>query len=163
TERRPRRTCAWRIEPAARTCTSKLSPTAAPASASRRTATSSRGESSRSFTISCPRRAVVRQCTLRSDSPCSYSRTLCSSKALAEPAHLVHEDDRDRQHASLGLELEVDAQVLPLELLVRARRADEAHRLLRETHGRPREEDDEEQAGRDRVQRHGAERPRGDV
>ena len=83
--------------------------------------------------------------------------------ALAEPAHLVDEDDRDRQHAPLRLELEMDAQVLALELLVRARRADEPHRLLREAHGRPCEEDDEEEAGRDRVQRDGAERPRGDV
>jgi hypothetical protein len=35
--------------------------------------------SSSSLTISSPRRAVVRQCTLRSDSPCWYSRTLCRS------------------------------------------------------------------------------------
>src|SRR5205085_12228671 len=72
--------------------------------------------------------------------------------ALAEPAHLVDEDDRDRQHAPLRLELEVDAHVLAFELLVRARRADEAHRLLRQPHGGPREEDDEEQARGDRVQ-----------
>ena len=41
--------------------------------------TSSRGESSSSFTISWPRRAVDGQCTRRSDSPCWYSRTLWSS------------------------------------------------------------------------------------
>ena len=50
------------------------------ASASRRIATSSRGSSWSSLTISCPRRAVDFQCTLRSDSPSSYSRTLCTSK-----------------------------------------------------------------------------------
>jgi hypothetical protein len=69
---------------AARTCMSKLesggSPADTPAAASRSTATSSRGSSSSSFTISRPRRAVVRQCTMRSDSPCSYSRTEWRSK-----------------------------------------------------------------------------------
>ena len=44
------------------------------------TAISSRGASSSSFTISWPRRAVVFQCTFRSDSPCSYSRTEWRSK-----------------------------------------------------------------------------------
>ena len=81
------------IEPAARTCTSKLSPTTALASASSRTAISSRGASSSSLTISCPRRAVEGQCTRRSDSPCSYSRTLCSSKPVwrrkQQPAAVV--------------------------------------------------------------------------
>ena len=43
-------------------------------------AISSRGASSSSLTISWPRRAVVAQCTLRSDSPRSYSRTECRSK-----------------------------------------------------------------------------------
>ena len=77
--RRPRRRCACRIEPAARTATSKPSPAPPRSSPSSRTATSSRGASSSSFTISRPRRAVERQCTLRSDSPSAYSRTLCSS------------------------------------------------------------------------------------
>ena len=80
TARRACDACARRIEPAARTWTSKLSSTTALASASRMTAISSRGASSSSFTISWPRRAVVFQCTFRSDSPCSYSRTEWRSK-----------------------------------------------------------------------------------
>src|SRR5213079_2154001 len=55
---------------------------AAPASASSRIAISSRGASSSSFTISSPRLAVERQCTLRRDSPRSYSRTEWRSKPL---------------------------------------------------------------------------------
>ena len=75
TARLPWDACERRIEPAALTCSSKLFPATALACASRTTAISSRGASSSSFTISWPRRAVVRQCTFRSDSPCSYSRT----------------------------------------------------------------------------------------
>ena len=56
------------------------SPTA-PAGRSRgATTTPSLALSSSSFTISCPRRALVGQCTRRSDSPCSYSRTEWKSK-----------------------------------------------------------------------------------
>ena len=73
-QRRPRRTCASRIEPATRTAASKDEsggePVTAAGSPSSSTATSSRGESSSSFTISDPRRAVDGQWTRRSDSPC---------------------------------------------------------------------------------------------
>ncbi len=84
TLRRPRRTCAWSRDPAARTAASNVesggSPTTADASPSRSTAISSRGASSSSFTIKRPRRAVDGQWTRRRDSPSSWSRTLCSSK-----------------------------------------------------------------------------------
>ena len=57
--RRPRAACALRIEPAACTWSSKVlsgaTPTIAPASPSRRTAVSSRGASSSSLTMRCPR------------------------------------------------------------------------------------------------------------
>ena len=83
---RPRLACDLRIEPAARTASSKVESGARrrrrSASASRNTAVSSRGESSSSLTISCPRLAVDGQWTRRSDSPCSYSRTLWRSKPV---------------------------------------------------------------------------------
>ena len=80
-------TCACRIDPAARSRhlerrVGRRRPTSPAASASRKTAASSRGASSSSFTISSPRRAVEGQWTRRSDSPCSCSRTLCSSKPV---------------------------------------------------------------------------------
>ncbi len=82
TQRRPRATWVRRIEPAARTAPSRLSPATPRSSASSRIAISSRGESSSSLTIRRPRRAVVGQCTFRSDSPCSYSRTEWRSKPV---------------------------------------------------------------------------------
>ena len=74
-------------DPATRTAASKLdsggSPTAYRGSQSRMTTTPSWAVSSSSFTMSCPRRALVGQCTRRSDSPCSYSRTEWKSKPAA--------------------------------------------------------------------------------
>ena len=64
-------------------------------SQSRRTTTPSCDVSSSSLTMSCPRRALVGQCTRRSDSPCSYSRTEWKSNPAARRRSSL--GDRRRQ------------------------------------------------------------------
>ena len=84
--------CAWRIDPAARTASSKVESGAAPASpaasASRKTAASSLGESSSSFTISSPRRAVEGQWM----QPQRLALLVLAHAVQLEPGRAAHEE-----------------------------------------------------------------------
>ena len=82
---------------------------------------------------------------------------------LAQPADVLDHDHRGRRHAALVLEHEVDAEIVALQVVAVAGAADEPHRLRREPHPRPREQDGEQEAGRDRVEGFRAERPGGGV
>ena len=82
---------------------------------------------------------------------------------FAEPADPLDDDDGGRRNTTLMVEVEVDAQVVAFEVILAAGEASEPHRPLHEPHPDPGEEDDEEEAGRDRVERLRAEGPRGDV
>ena len=96
--------------------------------------------SSSSFTISSPRFAVVRQCTLRSDSPCWYSRTLCRSKPAVRrsttcpPACVtpqLREDALELDEPRIDEERRLRAEVLSRRARARTgpRRPLEPHRI----------------------------------
>src|SRR5581483_8983154 len=83
--------------------------------------------------------------------------------ALAERAGPLVRDHRRRSDASGAGHLEVDANVVALDHVSREAVAPHLGRPRREAHPRGREDDDEHEADRHRVERTRPERPRGEI